>query len=109
MNIIPEKKMVKDDVVMEGKNKGMREVDPRPQFSINAEEFPELKNWSVGKKYMMEIEAEMVGSHIGEWGDDKGKMTASFKICGIKSESEEPGEDSEKEDDEYPAGMRKKK
>jgi hypothetical protein len=118
MNVIPDKKIIKDTEMMDHKS-GKREVDPRPEFSVNAEEFPAIKDWSVGKKYKMEIEVEMTGSRIGDWGDDKGKLTGSFKICGIMAE-----EEGEKEEDEmkkggkvkeeksslsaYPEGMKKK-
>lgn len=107
MHVIPEKKMIKDDMIMEGKSKGMREIDPRPQFSINAEEFPAIKEWSVGKKYKVEIEVEMVGNEIGDWGDDKGKNVARFKICGIMSD-EDKDDDSE-DSGKYPGAMKVKK
>lgn len=106
MHVIPEKKLIQDDMVMEGKNKGKREVDPRPEFSINAEEFPAIKDWSVGKKYKLEIEVEMTGCRIGEWGDDKGKMTSSFKICGIMSDEDKDDTDAKSKD--FPEGMQKK-
>lgn len=106
MHVIPDKKFIKDEMVMEGKNKGKREVDPRPQFSVNAEEFPAIKDWSVGKKYKLEIEVEMTGNEIGEWGDDKGKNVARFKICGIMSDEDK--DDSESSGD-YPDGMKVKK
>ena len=117
MNVIPDKKMVKDEMIMEGKNKGMREIDPRPSFSINAEEFPAIKEWSVGKKYKIEMEVEMTGCRIGEWGDDKGKMTGEFKVCGIMSDMDSDSEDEMKKGGKikedkpsaFPKGMTKEK
>lgn len=108
MYMIPEKKMIKDEFseVKSGPDKGKREVDPRPTFSINAEEFPDIKDWSVGKKYKVEIEVEMTGCRIGEWGDDKGKMTGEFKICGIMSDEDM---DDATEYEGAPKGMVSKK
>lgn len=108
MNVIPEKKLIKDDVVMEGKDKGKREVDPRPSFAINSEEFPEIKDWKTGQKYKLMIEVEQVGSEIGEWGDDKGKLVGRYKINGIASVGEEKTEEKE-EKEEYPKQMVKPK
>lgn len=108
-NIIPDKKLVQDDVVMSGKDKGKREVDPRPQFSINAEEFPEIKDWSTGSKYKIMIEVEQVGSEIGEWGDDKGKMTARFKINAIASMHGDDKKETKEENKSFPKGMVKEK
>lgn len=107
MNAIPSEKTVKLSYDPKAKTE---KIDPRPQFSINAEEFPAIKDWSVGKKYKMEIEAEMVGSNIGEWGDDKGKMTASFKICGIMSDADSDDKKETKEENKsFPKGMVKEK
>src|SRR3990167_5073488 len=104
MHIIPKTKLIKDEYapITKGVDKGKREIDPRPQFSINADEFPDIKDWSVGKKYPVVIEVEMTGSRIGEYGEDKGKLTGEFKICGIASETKE------KSDDEFPESMRMK-
>jgi hypothetical protein len=77
--------------------------DPRPQFSISEVYYPEIKNWSAGKKYPLMIEVEMVGSRIEDWGPDKGKYTGSFKINGIGSHMEE------EEEEEFPKGMKVKK
>ena len=93
---IAEKKVIKDDYAPT--KDGKREIDPRPSFSVNADEFPDIKDWSVGKKYKMEIEAEMTGSSIGEWGEDKGKLTGTFRISGIMSD-----------DNEFPSAMKMKK
>lgn len=97
MTKIPsEKKIIdKDNSVMKkGKVEHMeRTIDPRPSFSVNAEILPQIKDWSVGKKYKIEIEAEMVGSRIEDWGDDKGKLVASFKISGIMQDTDDDKND----------------
>ncbi len=92
MTVIPDKKIVKDDCCPTPN--GKREIDPRPEFSVSADILPAIKDWSVGKKYMIEIEAEMIGSRIEDWGDDKGKLKGNFKISGIAvdADKDESGE-----------------
>lgn len=100
MTIIPEKKVVPNEYGIESKSK-TREIDPRPQFSVDAETLPQIKDWSVGKKYKMEIEAEMVGSNIAEkWSDNPGKLTASFKISGIMQDDDEDEKEKSSIDDD---------
>lgn len=95
MILIPEKKTVPNEYGMESKSK-TREVDPRPSFSVDAETFPAIKDWNVGKKYTLEVEVEMTGSNIGDkWSDNPGKLTASFKICGIMEDTDDDNEEDE--------------
>ncbi len=97
MIVIPEKKMVenqyKNDMTDE-----KREIDPRPQFCISEDVLPAIKTWSTGQKYKMEIEVEQVGSRISDYGDDKGKLVADFKISGIMpdTDSDESKEEMKK-------------
>ncbi len=49
-----------------------------PSFSLTDKDFPEIKNWKVGKKYMIEMEVEQVASSKDEFG--KSPLTARFKI-----------------------------
>ena len=97
IKISSKKVVVDNDYPSVEKNKSERVIDPRPEFSVIEEVLPAIKDWSVGKKYMLEIEVEMTGSRIEDWGDDKGKLKASFKISGIKVEEE---------DEEFPKAMR---
>lgn len=115
MNVIPSKKKIKDEFVVSEKD-GKREVDPRPEFEVNVEEFPDIKNWKTGEKYTIMMEVQQVGSMIGEYGDDKGKLVARFKVNGICSHDEkmenEEEEDEKDENGEYkgfPKAMRIKK
>lgn len=103
MKKIPSKKVVKDEYPAVELKNTEREIDPRPEFSVNAEALPAIKDWSVGKKYMIEMEVEMIGSRIQDWGDDKGKLVASFKINGIAADNDEA------EESEFPEGMKVKK
>lgn len=40
-------------------------VREKPQFSISEKELPAIKDWSVGKKYTMTLNVEMVSSSKG--------------------------------------------
>lgn len=102
MTTIPSsKKVVDDEVTKSESGKVERTIDPRPEFSVNADEFPSIKGWAVGEKYMVIMEVEQVSSSIGEWGDDKGKHTARFKVNKIGSHDEG--------NTDYPKAMRVKK
>lgn len=63
------------------------EFDPRPNFSISNKLFPEAGDWSTGKKYKVEVEVEMIGSRIQDWGDQKGETISEFKITSIGAKS----------------------
>lgn len=112
MIMIPDSKMVKDEF---SSSKAKREVDPRPEFSITADALPAIKDWSVGKKYMVEMEVEMTGSRIEDYGDDKGKLKGQFKISGImpeeagEKEKEGMKKGGEVKKSSYPEGMKVKK
>ncbi len=50
-----------------------------PSFSMDQEMMPEMKDWSVGKKYKMEVEVEMTGMNKDEYM--KGSpMMGRFKV-----------------------------
>ena len=49
-----------------------------PTLSLNSAEFPELKNWKVGKKYHLHLVVEQKG--IRESYNDKDKYEADFSI-----------------------------
>ncbi len=104
MNKIPSEKTIKLSYDPKAKTE---KIDPRPEFRINAEEFPDIKNWSTGSKYKLMIEVEQVGSEIGEWGDDKGKMIARFKINGIASaeDGKEEKKEAKEEKTKFPKAM----
>jgi len=59
-----------------------------PTFSLKASQLPEIKDWSVGKKYKMEIEVEMIGSNKDEYSE-KQELSGRFKITKIGVEKEE--------------------
>lgn len=91
LKVIPEKKVIEDEYAKTEKS-GKRTIDPRPEFSVSEEIMPQIKDWSVGKKYRFEVEAEMTGSRIQDYGDDKGKLVSNFKISGIAEEEKEEKE-----------------
>lgn len=109
MNLIPSKKIIKDEFAISDKS-GKREIDPRPEFEVNVEELPDIKEWKTGEKYKIMMEVQQVSSSLGEYGDDKGKLVARFKVNGICSHEKED-DDPKNEKGEYlgfPKAMRKK-
>lgn len=56
------------------------DYDKRPSVSFTEAELPEMKNWTIKKKYMVEMEVEMTSTSVIDYGDDKGKVRAEFKI-----------------------------
>ena len=104
MTEISDRKVIKDNY--EGNSKSERIIDPRPEFTITADTLPAIKDWSVGKKYKLEIEVEMTGSRIEDWGDDKGKLKCNFKISGIMVDNDF---DDKAADEDFPEAMRIKK
>lgn len=55
-----------------------------PSFSLTVKDLPEIKNWSVGKKYKLEIEVEQTSMAKEEYMQDQ-PLTARFRITKIKS------------------------
>ncbi len=102
--IIPSEK--NEDMVTlksEAKEPKINTYDPRPQFSIGVDEFPEIKTWVTGQKYRLEIEVEQTGSRIEDWGNNKGKLVGTYKITKIGSDNDE--DDTSKN---FPEAMKKK-
>lgn len=106
MKKIPSSKTVKDNDYKVKEGVTERTFDPRPEFSVTDEILPAIKDWSVGKKYRFEVEVEMIGSRIEDWGDDKGKLKGNFKISGIMVDHDKNEDD---EEPEFPESMRIKK
>ncbi len=68
--------------------------EPSPEFGITAKELPAIKDWSVGKKYTVTLEVEMVSQSKGDqWdipeGEKEPKFRARFKILGASPVKEE--------------------
>ena len=56
-----------------------------PSFSMSATDLPAIKDWSVGKKYHLEMEVEMVSISKDEYV--KGNpVSARFKIHKVKDD-----------------------
>lgn len=65
---------------------------PKPRFDLTEDELPEIKNWTVGKKYKIVLNVEMVSqSKERDWNDEDDKHRASFKIN--KASAEEAKKD----------------
>lgn len=63
-----------------------------PTFRLGDDDLPELKDWEVGKKYVLVMEVEMKSKQQGnEWNDsstDK-QIRASFKITNVGVETDD--------------------
>ncbi len=76
-----------------------------PRVTFTAEDIPEIKNWSVGGKYRLEMEVEQVAAEKDRYGYDEGKnqpLTATFKVTAVKAVSK-----SEKENNPGPKKSRR--
>jgi hypothetical protein len=58
-----------------------------PTFSVTSKDLPEIKNWSVGHKYKLEIEVEQTEMAKAEYMEGE-PLTARFRILKIKNTSE---------------------
>lgn len=59
---------------------------PKPSFSVDEDELKEIKDWTVGKKYKLNITVEMVSHSKGESyysESEPKKHKASLKIVSI--------------------------
>lgn len=58
---------------------------PKPEVSFDAKELPEIKSWTVGKKYKLTIEAEMtnMSKTSGDEYEEPGTR-ARFKVLKVK-------------------------
>lgn len=63
--------------------------DDRPRISFKETEIPEVADWKIGETYTVLIKCEMQGSSIMDYGNDKGKVRAEFKIVGVGLADEE--------------------
>lgn len=70
----------------------MNPLEEKPRLHIPVEKLKEAKDWKVGKKYLLELEVEMVGLNKDSYGE--GMICADFlvkkaKPLGEKSSIEE--------------------
>ena len=65
------------------KSEKARTHDPRPTFTISETSLPEIKSWNVDKEYDLAVRVEMIGINEKEYGSDKGKKAATFRVVSI--------------------------
>lgn len=74
-------------VVKESKSKSKSiepySENPQPNLYLTEKVLPEIKNWEIGKEYDLMIKVKMTGIREQDYGMDKGKVTADFKITQI--------------------------
>lgn len=58
-----------------------------PSFSLTSKDLPEIKDWSVGHKYKLEIEVEQTEMAKSEYMQGE-PLTARFRILKVKNNSE---------------------
>lgn len=85
MNNYNLKTLVKSDSV-EGMDYPSK-PDFRPSFSLSEKDLPEIKDWKIGQKYMLEMEVEMVSASKNEYG--RSLHQSRFKIIKIGTEEED--------------------
>lgn len=60
-----------------------KSYDPRPSFSMSDSDLPEINSWNINGKYKIMLEVEMQGIRKEDYGTNKGKNVANFKIAKI--------------------------
>lgn len=63
-------------------------MDNRPTFEVTEDMIPQITEWKVGEKYMLMVEVEQTSVKVKEYGPDKGKVCANFKITKIGAHDE---------------------
>ncbi len=63
--------------------------DPRPTIEISEKDLPEIKKWNVDDEYELEIKVKMIGINEKNYGPDKGKKAATFRVISIGLEEAE--------------------
>lgn len=63
-----------------------KDWDDRPSMSFTEKECPAAKGLALKGKIIVEMELELTGTRIEEYGDKKGQSTYSFKVCGMKAD-----------------------
>lgn len=64
-----------------------------PRVTFTADDIPEIKSWSVGGKYKLEIEVEQVAAEkdrYGYEGDKDRPLTGTFKVTAVKAVKSAP-------------------
>ena len=63
-----------------------KDWDDRPSMSFTEKECPAAKGLALKGKIIVEMELQLVGNRIEEYGDKKGQATYNFKVCGMKAD-----------------------
>ena len=82
MRTLEEPKKMKD-------NMGMMEMGKSlPSFSVDEKQMPEIKEWKIGQRYMIEVEVEMTRISKNEWREGE-PINASLKIIKVGVDTED--------------------
>lgn len=66
--------------------KSSKDWDDRPSMSFTEKECPAAVGLPLKGKIIVEMELELTGTRIEDYGDKKGQSTYSFKVSGIKAD-----------------------
>lgn len=66
-----------------------RTYDPRPTFEISETDLPEIKKWTIDSQYDLNLKVEMVGINEKDYGPNKGKKCATFRVVSIGTKKED--------------------
>lgn len=69
--------------VSEPKEMRDHKYDNRPTIRLTEDQLPEMKDWKVGQKYMIECEVEMMSMGKDQYGPNKDGMCCELKVTKI--------------------------
>ena len=65
-----------------------RDSDRKQRVRFTQKELPEIKNWDVGQKYIIQLEVRLKSKGENEW-EETGEMGGSFVVDGVKAIEED--------------------
>lgn len=68
--------------------------ESKPRVEFLGQDIPEIKDWNVGKEYVLKVKVKMVSKREGnEWNDKDTETRASFKVTavGVEKPKKEAG------------------
>ncbi len=63
--------------------------DNRPTISFDETQLPQINDWTIDGEYDIVVKVQMTGISKMEYGVNKGKNSASFRIIGVGVEEKE--------------------
>lgn len=60
-----------------------RTYDPRPVVNFSETDLPQIRKWTIDEPYTLVIKVDMTGIREEDYGANKGKKVASFKVISV--------------------------